>query len=41
MTDRPYDDAKKQWAVIGAYAICFAAFAIISKHFVPWHMLFS
>lgn len=40
-TDRPYDDAKKQWGLIAAYAIGFTILATISKNFVPWHMLFS
>jgi hypothetical protein len=41
MTDRPYDDAKKQWVYVAAYAIGFAAIATISKYVIPWHMLFS
>lgn len=40
-TERPYDDAKKQWLYIGAYAVGFAIFATVSKHVIPWHMLFS
>jgi hypothetical protein len=40
-TARPYDEAKRRWAYMAAYAVSFAIIATFSKHVIPWHMLFS
>lgn len=41
MSDTPYTDAKRKWALIAAYAICFALVSMLSKHVIPWHLIFS